>query len=215
MASDRKQFNECYKARTEMLESGALSLPMDEGIAAIFCSYFSDWGDNVKAEKRNRKDIKIFRKEAFSIAKFLGDIGIGSEVFLNTRKQDIDEVLTDPDFASIYTIGHGNLSSFFVPGAINNIYDWTDVSEAADHLKSGFFVQRQCGGLERNFNAPLGMFAVSDIRNVIAAAGGGFEPRGLNHFANDWLEPVFDSDSTSYRDIKRLFPKDEQESDLD
>ena len=207
MARDRRRFQDAYYKRMEMLEAGSIGAPVAEGIAVILCSYYSDWGDDEKAETHAREDIRTFRKEAYSLVSLLGRLGTVAEVILDATKADIDYILGDPSVASIYTIGLGNLSSLLLPGAYNDIYDWTDVADAADHLKTGFFVQRHCGNLVREFNPPLGMFAVADLRNVIAPVGYSFEPSDLYDSVNDLLIPVFESETTSYREIKNDLPK--------
>src|SRR5260370_4197834 len=102
----------------------------------------------------------------------------------------------------MHVIGYGSLSNLIISEM--DYYDWLNVSAATTHLKQGTFVQRQCGGLTRVFNAPLGLFAVSDLRSVHAAFDAEFYPLSLDDPVNEQMQPVFDTPHVSYDMIKAL-----------
>ena len=108
----------------------------------------------------------------------------------------------DPEVASMYVIGNGSLSTLLLD--VRDYYDWTNVADATTHLKRGVFVQRQCGGLTRVLNVPLGLFAVSDHRNVHAALDAEFYPRSLDDPVNEKVQPIFTVDQVGYDTIKSL-----------
>lgn len=221
MASDRQLFKRA-RANWEMLrDAGSYSAPPEIGRVAIICSYHTP---NVRIKHNysetdrstqpsvepNPKEVRTFRKEAFALADKVVEEGREPEVVLNAQPLDIRSVLRDPSISDVITIGHGSLTIL----ELLNIrhpdeavdYEWTDAAGDANHLKTGYFIQRQCALLTYNLNVPLGMFVVTDARNVIAPVGSEFEPRGLFHPENHKLIPAVDVARPSYRYIKQALP---------
>jgi hypothetical protein len=213
MASDKQQFERARASWESLYSDAYFSAPADIGKVAIICSYYAIWSDESDGEhvtKLDQKEIRQFRKEAFAIARQTEEMGKEPIVLLNAKVHEISDIMRDPAISDIVTVGHGTLACLLLldPTDLENpdAYDWTDVVEHADHLKTGYFVQRHCGITHRELNVPLGMFAMMDARNIIAATGQNFEPRGLNHIENLKLSPVFDSARPSYRQVKAIGP---------
>jgi hypothetical protein len=206
MASDREQYNRALKKWDQLKADEYLSTPPHLGCIAIFCSYVVIDSIGDKPYKKGRRDVKAFRKEAFSLAERFEAHNHRTEVILNAGLTDFDAVLQDPAVSDIVTIGHGDISSVIVSSNDGStILDWLDVSVAADHLKTGQFIQRQCGNFNRALAIPLGMFSVSRHCDVVAASGIAFKPSGLDHPANDLLGPVTDDIRLQYGDAKETF----------
>jgi hypothetical protein len=102
----------------------------------------------------------------------------------------------------MYVIGNGSLSALILE--VNERYEWQEVAAATTHLKTGVFIQRQCGGLTRSLNVPMGLFVVSNPMNVYAAVGVEFYPLSLDDPENDRIQPVFRNEPVGYRTIKAL-----------
>ena len=127
---------------------------------------------------------------------------------------NFESVVQDPEISDVVIIGHGGLSYANAQPATDTsepeLVDWWQLSDMSDHLKQGFFIQRTCGETKRHLNVPLGLFVVSDARNIRAAVGrpitaGDVESDG---YAPDHLFiPVADQERLTRADVKRLFPK--------
>lgn len=183
-------------------EAGAFSLPPDEGITAIFqakyireCNYKEHW-----------KEMLAFRKEALAIKRRLENLGRRGLVFSGLRKDELYEVLDDPQFSSLVMIGHGDLMG--LRDDEGGFVDWRHVSKAASHLKLGTVIQRFCGGYGgcTQLGVPFGAFAVSDQRNVIAPVGKMFTPES-DPTHEKYLRPVFTSERISLSDARSLSPR--------
>lgn len=205
MASDKTQYKRALQNWESLHKDRNYSYPTGVGRIAILCSYYShivkDYDEEGEATRR-RKEIRRFRNEAFALGDLLENSGRSTEVVLNVQASDIDAVLIDPSISGVYTIGHGTLRSFLINDQDISTYEWNRVSEKADHLKTGTFVQRQCGMLAGDISVPLGTFAVTDHRNVIAPVSHAFDPRGLYHPENDLLRSVSDVPAMSYDYVK-------------
>lgn len=206
MAGDRQRFNRALDKWDALKESDYLSVPKGLGQIAIFCSYAVIDIVHDKLYKRGKKDVANFRNEAFAIADRLKAQEYCAQVILNASLGDFASVLKDPKVSDIITIGHGDLSTLLIGNneELSEV-DWLDVSNFSDHLKTGQFVQRQCGNFTRDLSVPLGLFSVSDHSNIIAPSGMSFTPYGLDHPDNDFLRPVTDNPRLSYREAKNTF----------
>ena len=211
MASDRQQFSEGLKKRNTLLKDGDFSVPADIGKIAIFCAVPKPYMNSDDADNKTiRKNSKIYRKEAQKIAQINSFLGHTTEIIFNPSSDDFDAVLTDPLFSDVITIGDGTLSYFYLdddPG----YYDWFDAICAADHLKTGEFVQRHCGHLTRDFSLPLGTLVTRNLEDVIAPAHNYFYARGLEHPDNALLCSPLEGLSLNYKLLKAEFSKPEKE----
>jgi len=207
MASDREKYNSSLRKWDQLRNQEFFSVPNDIGKTAIFCSYAIINPIGERIYKKGYKDVTSFRKEAFSLADKISAQGNQAEVILNATDEDFGSVLRDESFSDIVTIGHGNLSMLIIGNDedIDSPIDWHDLSSYTDHLKTGSFVQRQCGNFGRNLSIPLGMFCVSNHCDVIAPIGLAFEPRGLNHPANELLDNVTEQTRLDYKSARNTF----------
>lgn len=178
MASDRRQFERAYAHWQTLKSQECLSVPDDDGIVAILASDFPFYLKHSGEEDavQDEQDHWDFRNEADDYADRLGDIGVLSEVIYNADADDLTDAIQDEEVSSIVVIGHGSISDILLRGKKYGLYDWRDVACATTHLKTGAFVQRQCGIFRRNINVPLGLFAVRDFSQVQAATGQLFDP---------------------------------------
>ena len=203
MAGDSHQYAEALRNWQLLHDYNAYSVKKEQGTTAVFCSYFTDiYYDMPYNKKLANREIKTFRKEALKIAELILKSGRCVEVILNAMPRDFIEVIQDPMFSDIITIGNGSLSCLYMQDNERaNLFDWNDISQAADHLKTGRFIQRQCGNFTRRLSVPLGLFAVADHRDVYAALGVNIAPRGLQHQDNNLIVPVTDYSPMTYKDI--------------
>ncbi len=207
MASDKKRYNESLSKWDDLHKQQLFSVPREVGKTAIFCSYAVIDLIGNRAYKKGRKDVSSFRKEAFSIADRLAEQKRSAEVILNASDNDFNRILQDNSFSDIVTVGHGNLSTLVINDEDKLDYpiDWYDLSNYTDHLKTGYFIQRQCGTFGRDLSVPLGMFCVSRHCDVIATVGLAFNPKGLDHPANNTLDYATDQERLNYRLAKATF----------
>ena len=209
MASDRQQYREALREWDSLRAVGAFSSPPELGCVAIICSLHeveAEPGSEASAYV-TENDPEIFRAEAFAIADELMAVGRQPFVAINASPDDFSDVLTDPSFSDVIVIGHGDLSGVAMDNPDNrDAFDWKDVARTADHLKKGQFVQRHCGKHTRALSVPLGLFAVSDHRSVIAPAGEYFAPTDLHHPHNSLLRSVSQALRMSYKQVKARFP---------
>lgn len=199
MASDRQLFRRAKIKWESLRDEGSFSLSAELGKTAIISSFFTDEPPDTET---GITELEAFRSEAFELAKRIQANGGKTELAIDATRNDITDLIRDSEVATMYMIGNGSLSNLII--AERDYYDWLNVSTATTHLKQGNFIQRQCGGLTRTFNAPLGLFAVSDPRNVRAAFDAEFYPLSLDDPVNEQIQPVFDTPHVSYDMIKAL-----------
>lgn len=199
MAGDRQLFKRAKTKWESLRDEGNFSLSAELGKTAIISSFFTDEPPDTET---GITELEAFRSEALELAKRIQANGGRTELAIDATRDDITDLIQDPDVATMYMIGNGSLSNLII--AERDYYDWLNVSAATTHLKQGSFIQRQCGGLTRIFNAPLGLFAVSDPRNVHAAFDAEFYPLSLDDPVNEKIQPVFDTPHVSYDMIKAL-----------
>lgn len=212
MASDKKRYVRALANWDRLHINESYSVPSHIGKVAILCSYVPPVDPTPRQKKSHHKEIRLFRKEAFALAERYSIWGKESEVILNVTDLDVTEVMRDPSFSDIVTIGHGSLSTLSVRSSrpLDSGYrsisiDWEDIAHNSNHLKTGCFTQRQCGTYDADLPTPLGTFAMTDHRNVFACVGMAFEPRGLDDEVNMFLQPVTDISRLTYRGIKAQF----------
>ncbi|HMT19151.1 MAG TPA: hypothetical protein PKD15_03900 [Candidatus Saccharibacteria bacterium] len=203
MASDRKQFAAAMRQWDQMHEDGSYGAPVEYGTTAIIASAFTDDEPTTPA---GTNELIAFRAEALDLEQRVRLAGGSTLVAIDATRGDIESIIKDPSVANIYLIGNGTMSAVIL-GEDDNRFDWNDTVNAADHLKSGFFEQRICGGLLRSLNVPVGLFAMQSHRSVIAATGMEFYPMSLEDPENVKLKPVFETDRVSYEDVKALTDK--------
>jgi hypothetical protein len=192
--SDKEQFRRAMQGWEHLHAEKAYSVPPRLGRVAILCSFITNVHtkepDGLQPNDHDQ-EIHAFKQESYALADWLLSQHRRPEVILNVDAGDIDDVLREPRFSDVITVGHGSLCGFYAHNTDDGNYvSWQAVACSADHLKQGLFIQRHCGGIARNLSVPYGAFAVTDHRNVLAAIGSDFQPTDLNHPDNDLLRPV-------------------------
>lgn len=199
MASDRDRF-EYYMAQWESFRNeGFISDTPENGKTAIISSEFTDEEPDTES---GISELESFRTEASELANLVSLQGGIPEVAIDATQSDIITLIQDPKVATLYTIGNGSLSTLLL--GERDYFDWVSVAKATTHLKLGRFVQRQCGGLTRKINVPLGLFAMADPRDIYAAVGEEFYPTSLEDSENEKIQQVFNTERVSYWDIKDI-----------
>lgn len=200
MAGDRQQFKRALARWLDLQTGGFVGVPVSEGRAAILTSPFTDEPPETSS---GVSELAAFKEEAHALADRVCRAGGRAEVAIDVGRSDFDRLVADPGISSMYVIGNGALSNLML--GVSDYYDWSNVADATTHLKQGVFVQRQCGGLSRATNVPLGMFAMNDARSVLAAVGNdSFNPKSLEDPENDAVRRVFDAEVVTYEMVKDL-----------
>lgn len=199
MASDRQQFGRAYEKWQTMYNDALLSKPVEVGMTAIVSSAFTDEPPDTIT---GITELENFRSEAHALADVTVEAGGDVELAVDATRGDITQIIKDPDISTVYIIGNGTLSALLL--GIDERYDWLDASQDSDHLKQGQIVQRQCGGLLRSLNVPLGLFVASDHRNVKAPVGVDFYPLSLEDPENTKVRSVFSQTPVTYQEVKSL-----------
>ena len=200
MAGDRQQFKLAKTKWAQLLDEQVFGAPIAEGKVAIATSPFTDEpADTVTG----MSELASFHSEALQIAERCRARGQQPVLAIDATRSELGDLIADPRISTVFVIGNGALSNLML--GEKDYFDWSDVAEATTHLKQGSFVQRQCGGLSRATNVPLGMFAVADHREVFAALGNdSFNPRSLDDPENDCVRRVFETADVTYDDVKAL-----------
>jgi hypothetical protein len=205
MASDKRKFERALRKWNQLHEDKEYSAPKEIGKTAIFCSAYE-----LDRNGPDHETYKALKFEAYQIYKTIIAGGSAAKLIDSGTGNDLNDIFKDPSISSVITIGHGTLSSIFTPYGrrLNgfNIYSWHDVSEAADHLKTGYFEQRQCGNATYELSVPMGAFAMTSHRNVRAAANEFFAPLNLSDEENDLIKPVTTADCLTLDGIQIEFP---------
>ncbi|MDL2342189.1 MAG: hypothetical protein QFB87_03885 [Patescibacteria group bacterium] len=206
MASDRKQYEQALRKWDSLQQAECFSVPDEIGRLAVIysCHDFS----------HDETDIDTFQAEACHIQTLVEARGKATDVLAAATGNVLSDVIANPAYSSVITIGHGALSYLYVTNGkwkdnAGDRYDWRDVSLASTHLKTGVFMQRQCGNVTRRFSAPLGMFAMRSHAQVLAPSGCNFEPYGLSDVQNNLVVPVTHRSRLGYDDIKAAFSYEE------
>lgn len=200
MASDRQRYRAAVAKRELLKNDGFFSVPSEIGRTAIISSLFTDEGLDTE---RGTTELESFRQEAYALADMVSARDGIPELAVDASRGDINRLIKDPDVSDIYVIGNGSLSTLILD--VRDYYDWLNVSNATDHLKLGKFIQRQCGGLTRQFNPPMGLFAVSHPGDILAALDDAFYPESLSDPVNAKVQSVFTHDwPVTYEEIKAI-----------
>lgn len=185
MASDRQQFASALRRWRQLGASGRRSATWTEGLTAIVVSSFTDAPTGSAAARR---ELHSFRAEGQELATRTELAGGRPVLILDATRPQVDCVVQDPEVASVYFVGNGSLSMVWL--AECDRYDWLDVSRVSDHLKRGWCHQRQCGGLTRRLNVPLGLFMLDTPNQLVAALDPAFAPPSLDHPVNECMTAV-------------------------
>jgi|GEM_PF-2421111 len=197
MASDRKQFAGAHRKWSRLLEDGQFSEPPATSSTAIVTSRFTDEPLDTRT---GLTELESFHREAHEL---VARQTTPTVLAIDASRSEITDLVRDRSVSSMIVIGNGSLSTLML--GQRDYFDWNSVASATDHLKLGQFIQRQCGGLTRDVNVPLGLFAIHDPRNLRAAVGNdAFFPTSLDDPVNCDIAQVFDETCVSYTDVKML-----------
>jgi hypothetical protein len=185
VASDRQQFESALRHWRELCASGRRSASWAEGLTAIVVSGFTD---NTPCSTAADGELRSFRAEGEELADRTDLAGGHPLLLIDATRHDLDRVIQDPEIANLYVIGNGSLSMVWL--AEDDRYDWLDVSRSSNHLKRGWVHQRQCGGLTRRLNVPLGLFMLEEPARLVAALDSAFAPPSLDHPTNECMTAV-------------------------
>lgn len=202
MANNRQLFRRALAKWDSLHEAGSYSQPISVGRVAILFSCF-DYADK-------KSDVDEFEAEAYEISDVIVRAAGRAAVTAVRDSSAFDDAIADPTVASIVTIGHGALPYLYINNDAhgrdgNNRYDWLDASRVTTHLKTGSFVQRQCGNETRVLSVPLGTFVMASHASVSAPVGSNFSPAGLDDIENDLVRPVCSDNRLSYARVKEYF----------
>ena len=165
----------------------------------------------------NSEDVELFKREAAAYEERFWLQNRKADIIEDATADDVQNVLWDRSYSSVIMIGHGALPYVYmrnefrphrtndnkvVPG---NRVDWRDVADMAEHLKLGVFIQRHCGNYARRLSVPLGAFAMSSHRNVLAPVGSYFNPASLTDSENRRVRSVSPSWRLGYDFVKDTF----------
>jgi hypothetical protein len=196
---NRKLFTRAHAKWNRLKDEALFSLPAELGKTAIISSSFTD--EPLDAET-GMTELEAFHSEAQELGKRTLAAGGRPIVAIDASRDDITDLIRDPEVATMYMIGNGSLSTLML--GEKDYYDWQHAADATAHLKLGSFIQRQCGGLSRLFNVPMGLFVVSDPRDVHATFNDAFYPLSLDDPVNKEIQPIFHSEVVDYDVIKAL-----------
>jgi len=166
--SERRYQNALAKTHKEherKLGDGKLSLPKNLGRLSIIVSNMPDH----RGEATAADQIRAFHNEADELAEHYSGVYNAVKIHRKATAMEMGFELSNPEVAGLITIGHGNIGDFWLEGGEH--IGWDKVAKLTKYLKQGEFVQRMCGNFPFASSVPLGTFAVSDQRNVIAPTG--------------------------------------------
>lgn len=110
-----------------------------------------------------------FHAEAEDIAeRRMGQYG-GIEIRREALAPGIALDLADKEVSDMVMIGHGAIDSLWLDSG--GSLRWRTVAKYAKYLKQGGIEQRMCGHFNGFDAVPMGTFALSDQRNLVASVG--------------------------------------------
>lgn len=209
MASDKRRFELACLWHEQLVQDGCVSAPATLGKVAILSWHPRGDYKNDKVNKFERTDARTFRKEAFALEKLFRAVGKSAEIIFRPQYDDVAEVIKDPSFSDIVTIGNGSLSSYFLEGGTGKTieFDWFDAISVTDHLKTGGFIQRHCGRHALDLNVPIGTFVTENPAYVYAPVGNNYYGRGLRHPDNFLFQQPLVGVPLEYDVFKDKFPR--------
>jgi hypothetical protein len=200
--TDSERYEHALKKWDTLQESDCFSVPQEVGTCAVLLAY----NHSRDADPGVRDRFPMFVKDALAISDQLHAQGKNVELSLDTSRDDFDAVIKDETISDIVVIGNGVLSRVFLPAPEKRV-GWGHIARMTDHLKTGTFTQRFCGGTPDYLNVPMGIMAVSKHSNVHAPVRQYFTPRSSSSPHNQRIQPVTNMERMSLTDIKESFPE--------
>lgn len=207
MPSDRVRFERALRKWDAFHDNNVYSAPAELGAVAILCSDHTVADE--KGDKASQEDIdeaaserRAFYADAYRIAEMLSRSGSDSQIYPAFTCEDAIDVLTNPSFSSVITIGNGNLSEVWAHQGV--AISWDFIADNTSHLKTGYFIQRQCGHVAFDLSVPLGTFALADHSNVFAALDK-YLPPVLTSRHEVYITQLHDEPRLGLEVVKRFF----------
>ncbi len=203
MASDEQQFQRATRKWERLRDHHEYSHAPELGLTAIIYSQYETTPTDDESGELIIEHTE-FAREANAIAESIqaqnGDAfiiaGISHESFE-------DGVMANRDVSNVVIISHGTFSSVFCDNG--DSISWTDVSDMATHIKTGYVEQRFCGQYRFSLSVPFSLFAVESAKNIFAAKGTRFSPE-TNVAHEERIKPITMCDRLSYKQVRSMFP---------
>ncbi|AHB42736.1 hypothetical protein RAAC3_TM7C00001G0898 [Candidatus Saccharibacteria bacterium RAAC3_TM7_1] len=207
MANDKVRFERALRKWDTLHEEKAYSVPRGSGVVAILASdrALADEKAGTEDLEAAMRERQAFQDEAYRIAETLTTNGVGTRLFPAFTLENVSEVLADPSVSSIVTIGNGNLSEVWAHQGV--CVSWDFIADHTTHLKTGYFMQRQCGHVAYHLSVPLGTFAMADHSNVFAALDK-YLPPVLTPADEAYITQLHDERRLGIEAVRRLFALD-------
>lgn len=210
MANDSIQYERALGVWHELQQRQEFSVPVEVGTTAILFTQAvhdsrSFSGEDVVLVLEQEQ--QLYRDEAYIIANTLAAEGQKVEIVDSPTKTDFIDIIEDPQVVNVITIGSGSLQSLILDIDDDNMLHsvtWRDIAKSMDHLKLGYFEQRQCGHIMPKCAAiPLGVLAMSSFSKVYAAAGKFFTP-AFAYGDNESIVQITPKPFLTYKEIQDL-----------
>ncbi len=205
-----KDIQKASRKRDKLLDAGKISLPSGAGKLAIIVSRVPDHSSKLTPREQHR----AFLEEADTLLQARREDHQQIDIKRIAVVDDMKLVFGDPEVTDVALIGHGSLGCLWADGG--RYFDWQAAAKAASYLKQGQIEQRMCGNLPskigkageikaeelpHKYTVALGTFAVTNLSNVLAAAG-----REVPEVdpPDDLFQPVYSGEGTVAENIEAL-----------
>ncbi len=200
--TDSERYEHALAKWDNLQEAGNFSVPKEIGTCAVLLAYnyMRDTDPGV------RDPFPLFVKDALWVCDRISQRGKNVELAIDASHEDFRAVMQDEKISDVVVIGNGVLSRVFLPSPQKRV-GWGHISRMTDHLKTGDFVQRFCGGTPDALNVPMGIMAVDNHANVHAPLWKYFTPKSHDSAHNQRIQPVTTMKRISLANIKDTFPQ--------
>lgn len=200
--TDSERYEQALEKWDSLHAAGDFSVPQEIGSCAVLLAY----NHSRDTDPGVRDRFPVFVNDALSVCDRLSAQGKNVELSLDTSRDDFRAVMKDENISDVIVIGNGVLGRVFLSAPEKRV-SWGHISRMTDHLKTGLFVQRFCGGTPDALNVPLGIMAVDNHANVHAPVRKYFTPRSSKSRHNHRIRLVTELERMSLTDIKETFPQ--------
>ncbi len=187
------QVVDAVEHREQLLQSGQLSLPSDEGQAVIITS--GGTKENKQTLAEHAQVLAADRARRF----------LGATILLQPALDEIIEVIRNPEVASMAFIGDGAFSSFTI-GDGGQRLDWRSAARAASHLKQGSMELRTCSRIispHKEARVSMAAFLVDNQTNILGTVDKSFaDHNGFDEF-NLFLGQIYAKPHNSAEELRR------------